>query len=509
MSKSIQWLCLVLALIAPVFSPAQEWVARYNGPGDSTDGAWAIVLDSDGNIYVTGKSHGSGTGPDYATVKYAPSGVEQWAARYDNNNDDARAIAIDGMNNIYVTGQSSGSGTYDDYATVKYNPSGTEQWVARYNGSLNYVDEATAIAVDNLGNVYVTGYSYGAGTGGDYATVKYNTLGVEQWVARYNGPGNDNDYPEGIAVDYAGNVYVAGWSNGVGSYTDYATIKYDSAGVEQWVARYNGPGNVLDNASGLVIDNDGNTYVTGGSYGAGTNVDYATVKYDSAGVEQWVVRYNGPGNASDGAHAIVIDNAGNTYVTGQSYCSGTDFDCATVKYDSMGVEQWVARYNGPDNDHDKAYAIALDNSSNVYITGESYGLGTYLDYVTVKYNSLGVEQWVVRYNGTGSQYDYANAIAVDNTGNVYITGFSYGSGTDYDYATIKYSSTGIREDMVTRVKSSYLRATIFSGPLQLPEGKKCKVFDITGRVVEPDKIQPGIYFIEIDGVVTQKVVKVR
>ena len=54
-----------------------------------------------------------------------------------------------------------------------------------------------------------------------------------------------------------------------------------------------------------------------------------------------------------------------------------------------------------------------------------------------------------------------------------------------------------------------LIATIFRGPLQLPEGKKCRVFDITGRAVEPDKIQAGIYFIEIDDVVTQKVVKVR
>ena len=54
-----------------------------------------------------------------------------------------------------------------------------------------------------------------------------------------------------------------------------------------------------------------------------------------------------------------------------------------------------------------------------------------------------------------------------------------------------------------------LTATIFRGPLQLPEGKKCRVYDITGRVVEPEKMQPGIYFIEVDGVVTQKVVKVR
>ena len=52
-------------------------------------------------------------------------------------------------------------------------------------------------------------------------------------------------------------------------------------------------------------------------------------------------------------------------------------------------------------------------------------------------------------------------------------------------------------------------ATIFSGPLQLPKGKNCKVFDVTGRVVAPDKIKPGIYFVEVDGKITRKVVKVR
>ena len=77
----------------------------------------------------------------------------------------------------------------------------------------------------------------------------------------------------------------------------------------------------------------------------------------------------------------------------------------------------------------------------------------------------------------------------------------------FDYA----QQYGIEEQPVTKpmAPSRHLTATIFRGPLQLPEDKKCKVFDITGRVVEPDKIQLGIYFIEVDGVVTQKVVKVR
>ncbi|MEO0083548.1 MAG: SBBP repeat-containing protein, partial [candidate division WOR-3 bacterium] len=233
-------------------------------------------------------------------------------------------------------------------------------WVRRYNGPGNGWDEASAIAVDGSGNVYVTGYSWGSGTSYDYATVKYNSQGVEQWVARYNGPGNSDDGARAIAVDGSGNVYVTGSSYGSGTYADYATIKYNSSGVEQWVARYNGPGNSYDCAYAIAVDGLGNVYVTGYSWGSGTSADYATIKYNSQGVEQWVARYNGPGNSWDEASAIAVDGSGNVYVTGYSYGSGTSADYATIKYNSSGVEQWVARYNGPGNGGDWASAIAVD-----------------------------------------------------------------------------------------------------------------------------------------------------
>jgi hypothetical protein len=106
----------------------------------------------------------------------------------------------------------------------------TEEWVARYNGPGNGGENATALAVDPQGNVYVTGSSWGAGTDNDYTTVKYDADGHELWVARYNGPGNGWGQATALAVVPQGNVYVTGSSWGVGSdvnyAADYATIKY-------------------------------------------------------------------------------------------------------------------------------------------------------------------------------------------------------------------------------------------------------------------------------------------
>ena len=106
-----------------------------------------------------------------------------------------------------------------------------EVWVARYNGPGNAGDTAWAVAVDASGNVYVTGYSTGSSSGFDYATIKYNSSGTQQWVDRYNGPGNGNDEivsPGAIAIDGSGNAYVTGESTNLNGDYDYATIKYYS-----------------------------------------------------------------------------------------------------------------------------------------------------------------------------------------------------------------------------------------------------------------------------------------
>ena len=384
-----------------------EWVARYNGLGNDRDEANALAVDAAGNVYITGVSRGLGGNRDYTTVKYDPNGNQLWEVSYDgpaSSYDVAEDLALDAAGNVYVTGYSRGSGTLTDYATIKYDTDGNQLWVARYNNApVNGFDNGRALALDAAGNVYVTGSSRGAGTFHDYATVKYDPNGNEVWVRRYNGPLDLDDAPEALAVDVAGNVYVTGRSPGSGTFPDYLTIKYDTDGNEVWVRRYDGPGEGFDVPRGLALDAAGNVYVTGYSRGAGTGpgtfYDYATIKYDPNGNRQWVARYDGPDNDRDMAEAVALDAAGNVYVTG--YATGSGY--ATIKYDTDGIWQWVTPpYDGA------ARALALDAAGNVYVTGSSTGSGTGWDYATIKYkqpfsNCIDFEDLLV-----GTTYTYGD-----------------------------------------------------------------------------------------------------
>jgi len=366
-----------------------------------------------------------------------------WVRRYNgpanSYKDRAYDIAVDDSGNVYVTGGSVGSGTGGDYATIKYDPQGTQLWVQRYNGPGNAWDEAFAIAVDGSGNVCVTGLS--AGLSGDpwrydYATIKYYPNGDIAWGIRYNGLGNNWDEARAIAVDGSGNVYVTGLSAALGTGYDYATIKYYPNGDVAWLRRYNGPANSEDYARAIAVDDSNNVYVTGYSYGSGTYQDYATIKYYANGDTAWVQRYNGPGNGYDVANAIVVDDYGNVYVTGKSDGGNYNYDYATIKYYTNGDTAWVRRYNGPGDDYDVAYAIALDGSGNVYVTGHNGWGSGYGDYATIKYYPNGDTAWVRGYS-FGYQTE-AYAIALDGSGNVYVTGVN----ADDDYATVKYDPQG-------------------------------------------------------------------
>jgi uncharacterized delta-60 repeat protein len=417
----------------------EEWVARYNGPGDGLDGPSAIAVDSDDNIYVTGSSTGATTYRDYATIKYSPdSNQPVWLARYNgpgDSNDYARAIALDSNGNIYVTGYSYASETNDDYATVKYSADSNQPvWVAAYNGPANEDDHAVAIAVDSMDNVYVTGSSYSPARDDDYVTIKYSPDSNQAvWVARYNGPGNGLDWACAIAVDSADNIYVTGCSTGSGTGWDYTTVKYSpDSNQPVWVARYGASSYGYELPYAIGVDSYDNIYVTGAiGSSPSTSRDYMTIKYShDSNQAVWVARYNGPSDSKDEAWAMALDSADNIYVTGFSVRSGTATDYATIKYSPDSNQPvWVARYDGPVSEHDYPHAIAVDSADNVYVTGRSKDGGLIGPCATIKYSPDSNQPvWVTRYAGLPT------AMVVDSADNIYVTAYSKA-----DYATIKYS----------------------------------------------------------------------
>jgi uncharacterized delta-60 repeat protein len=437
---------LVIFLLLPALTRAeigvQAWVQRYNGPGNGDDEAYAVAVDGSNNVVVTGASINSDSGYDYATIKYSSAGVPLWTNRYNgpgNGDDEASGVAVDGSNNVIVTGYSTGSGGNYDYTTIKYSSAGVPLWTNRYNGPGDFHDIATAVAVDGSNNVLVTGYSWGGGgIWYDYATIKYSSDGVPLWTNRYNGPGNLSDQAYAVVVDADNNVIVTGYSMGSVSSADYATLKYSSAGVPLWTNRYNGPANSFDQANSVAVDGSNDVIVTGYSAGTGSGNDYTTIKYSSAGLPLWTNRYNGPGNGDDEAVAVASDGMNNVLVTGYSIGDGNSYDYATLKYSSAGVPLWTNRYNGPGNGPDEATALAVDTGNNVIVTGYSTNSASGYDYATIKYSSAGVPLWTNRYNGPANADDLAKALAVDHSGNVIVAGHSMGSGSDYDFATVKY-----------------------------------------------------------------------
>ena len=435
------------ARAAGTSGPVQEaWVARYDGQGSSYDATVDVALDAAGNAYVTGYSLGN-SGYDYLTIKYSATGQLVWEARYSGTStgdDVPTSLAVDAAGNVYVTGSSQGQGSSYDYATLKYSPSGQQLWVARHNGTGNSDDLAADIALNAAGRVVVTGTSYqGASESYDYVTLSYEgTSGQVSWQARYSGASGSDDLPSAVALDELGNTYVTG-SSYAGGQSDYVTLKYAANGQLQWQTRYNGPVSGYDLARDLAVDAMGNVVVTGTSEAA-FSYDYATVRYSPIGQAQWVARYNGAGNGYDEATALALDATGNVVVTGYADAGAENWDYVTFKYAaSSGQALWSARYNGPANKYDEARDVAVDSQGNVAVTGRSYSSNGQSEYATLKYAAAnGQPQWSSRSVASAEGNQVAAALAVDAAGNVVVTGYATGSSSLTDYATLSYGTSG-------------------------------------------------------------------
>jgi len=482
---------IIVAQVQPIPQVQQKWVARYNGPGNGIDAAKVVLVDGSGNVYVAGQSTGIGSNVDYALIKYNSSGVQQWVQRFNgtaNGRDYITAMVFDGSGNIIVTGASQGPGSTGrnmDVVTIKYNPAGVQQWIHTFNGFNGWDDIPITMVLDASGNIIIGGST--VETYDDLMTIKYSSSGALLWARAFDGDFLGFDHGSGATVDPSGNVYTAGFVETASEAWDIVTVKYNAAGVQQWVRGYTGSSHLDDCATGILADGSGNVIMSGYACEPVIGYDYLSIKYNSSGDVVWSQRYN---NSADFPTSMKFDQSGNLIITGSSQTGFNAIsDYATVKYNSSGVQQWSAIYGTP-SVNDVPWSITSDAAGNVYVTGES-GTFSLRDYATIKYSATGVQQWVQKYNGPGNSTDIANSVAVDQQGNIYVTGESAGSGSGSDYATIKYSQSprafsiepSLENKLLENNPNPFNPVTVISYQLAVSNNVILKIYDILGNEV--------------------------
>jgi len=425
--------------------PPKGWARTWGGTGE--DDGYDVAVDGSGNVYVTGWFIGTvdfdpGSGVDNHTSngpwdvflsKFDSSGAFKWARTWGGSNDDdvGTDVAVDGSGNVYVTGWFRGtvdfdpgsgvdnrtSNGYDDVFLSKFDSLGDFKWARTWGGGSNY-DWGLGVAVDGSGNVYVTGRFSGKadfdpGSGVDNHTShghtdvflsKLDSSGDFNWARTWGG--SDDECGNGVAVHGSGNVYVTGWfigtvdfdpGSGVDShtsngYTDVFLSKLDSSGAFAWARTWGGSGGA-DQGQGVAVDGSGNVYVTGYFLGTvdfdpGSGVDNHTSngnydvflsKFDSSGAFKGARTWGAI--TRDEGGGVAVDGSGNVCVTGgfqdtvdfdpgsgvDNHTSNGECDVFLSKFDPLGDFKWARTWGG--SAWDAGGGVAVDGSGNVYVTG--------------------------------------------------------------------------------------------------------------------------------------------
>jgi uncharacterized delta-60 repeat protein len=481
------------------------WSSTFNGTDSKDDEILAMTIDESGNCYVTGYSKDAQFQDDIITIKYDPNGLVLWTSTYNNSlsgqDDQGNSICIDASGNIVVAGQTEVdplNPSDDAFIVVSYAPStGTQNWTFLYDVGLKdravkiksgasgiYVtgrtdngndDDVTVLKLSTTGtllwslpidiagfddqpsdihldlteNSYVCGFAENS-SNDDLLLLKISSAGTLLWQQVYAGSAVGNDRASALVVDATGNAYVTGKTDSDPSLTvtnyDYCTLKYNASGQQQWVQTYNGSSNSTDEANALCFNSNGNIIVTGHSDGSSNPLvsDYAirTICYNTSGAQQWSQSFQGTGNKDENGNAIAALTGGGVIVAGTEQDSESQSDALGLTYTTAGSQGWRSDYHGQGDNSDNVNAIVVDASANTYLAGYMNSRNDLRDMCVIKLNSSGDTLWVRTYNGSDNGIDEATDLKVDNSGNVYVTGYTKESTTDYDITTLKYSPTG-------------------------------------------------------------------
>ncbi|MBI5541055.1 MAG: S8 family serine peptidase [Bacteroidia bacterium] len=338
-------------------------------------------------------------------------------------------------NFIYVGNNTTGG--QSDILVTCIGIDGSTVW-QQTNGTLSQNDYGTDIAIDNSGNIYVCG-SVSNGSNLDYRLIKYTSTGTLIWTKQYNGTGNGDDVPVAIRLDASGNIYITGSSNGLGTFTDYATLKYNSSGTLLWTKRYNYT-NLPEIATSMEIDNSGNIFVAGASANNLNNSDFCIVKYNSAGTQVAVQRHATTGNGYDLPSEMAINSSGNIYLLGTSQ-SGSNKNIKLLALSNSLAIQW-AQYIDQYGQDDEGYGLTLTPTNNILITGYSKKANGGTNLVLAKYFPTGTQAWLKNKTALiDNQIAKGRKVRTNSSGRIYISGEADINGTR-NFVTQSYDDNG-------------------------------------------------------------------
>ncbi len=440
----------------------------------------------------------------YFSLTFAQAPDTLWTKTYGGSGND-RGFSVQQTTDggYVVAGYKDVPGDDCNFYLIKTDQFGDTLWTKTYGGPSG--DFARFVQQTFDEGYIMVGYSYSfSGVRPDVYVVKTDSLGDTLWTKTYGGTEDDAGYCIRQTIDEG--YIITGYTSSFGAeYEDLWLIKTDSVGDTLWTKTYGTSG--IDGGSSVQQTLDSG-YVITGYNGSGGGSSVWIIKTDASGDTVWTKTYGG-GNYDCGSSVQQTTDSG-FIVVGYTWNFGAGYtDVWLIRTDSLGDTLWAQTYG--DTSIDRGFSVKQTVDGGYIIAGHTSSFGAGLDDVyIIKTDSLGDTLWTKTYGGGNN--DWGNSIQQTSDGGYVIAGYteSFGAG-DYDVWLLKMEpdTFGIAEKKIAPIMNNDFGATIINGSLLLPKGKKCKVFDITGRVVAPDKIKSGIYFIEIDGVVTQKVVKVR
>ena len=318
------------------------WENEFTHPGGTAKSyGVALALDQSGNLYVagTGKLASSGN-YDLLVVKYSSSGSQSWQYAFNGGGDDiGTGIVLDANGNAYISVASQGASTGFDYRIVKLNSSGSVVWNNSHNFS-SLDDFPVGIELSSNGSeAIVTGVSAGSATVWDFATLKRSTSnGSLTATNTTDAQGVVLDEPAGFGKDASGNFYISGTVTTSPGHTIIKTIKLDTSLNTVWQAGYDGAGKT-SKARTISIDAGGNVYVGGYDTDVSENAHSLLIKYNASGTEQWTrIRQPRAGESSE-ILCSAIDYAGNVAVASEITENGKSYS-EVQKFSANGDPLW-------------------------------------------------------------------------------------------------------------------------------------------------------------------------